>query len=191
MTNRLQYCYRLIFNLNSRLALLAITLVLPFASMAYDTQSTVNFSVSGEIIQPVCTVNVPSSVELGTFNRQDLSIAGANSKTIPVTISLTECSPGLTQATVTFSGQPYDDGVWGTTIYANQAPNGVEGLGLQLFNMDGKPLVNLANGVNYSFPVNTESRSGNLLFAARMYSPSGNTTKGSFSSSVTLTFTYK
>ena len=155
---------------------------------AYNSQDLVNFSVSGTIVQSLCTVNVPSQVALGEFARDTLSVAGASSASVPFTIELINCTPGLTSAQVTFSGTPYDDGSWGSVIYANQAADGAKYVGLQLMNADGNPAVNLANGVSYTFPVSAQTRSGVLDIVARLYSPEGATTAGKFQSSVTLNF---
>ncbi|EOI3488693.1 fimbrial protein SthD [Cronobacter sakazakii] len=172
------------------LALLISNALIPVPGLAAGSQDTINFSVTGTIIRPSCNIEAPSVVKLGTFNRQDLSIAGANSASIPVLVKLTGCTAGLSEATAQFSGQPYDNGAMGTAIYANQAENGAGDLGLQLINFDGKPLVNLANGVSYSVPIKADTHSGMLSLIARMYSPLGKPTDGDFSSSVTINFIY-
>ncbi|WP_373326458.1 fimbrial protein [Cronobacter turicensis] len=173
------------------IALLICDALFPLTGRAGGGQSTINFSVSGNIIRPSCNVEAPNVVKLGTFNRQELSIPGANSASIPVQIKLTGCTGGLSEATATFSGQPYDNGAMGTAIYANQYENGATGIGLQLISADGKPLVNLANGVSYSVPVDADTHSGNLRMIARMYSPEGKPGAGDFSSSVTINFVYQ
>lgn len=167
-----------------------LPLLFAHTASAFNSQDVVNFSVSGNIIQPLCTVSVPPRVDLGVYSRQALSVAGANSANIPLTLSLSGCSRGLTQAVVTFSGTPYDDGLWGTAIYANQLEEGAKGLGLQLYNDDGNALVNLANGASYRFPVDAQTASGSLNLIARMYSPEGKTTAGDFQTAITLNFSY-
>ncbi|EOC1267584.1 fimbrial protein [Cronobacter malonaticus] len=162
-----------------------------FQSMAAGSQDTINFSVTGTIIRPSCNIEAPGVVKLGTFNRQDFSIPGANSASIPVQITLSGCMTGLSEATATFSGQPYDNGAMGSAIYANQYENGATGIGLQLINADGKALVNLANGISYSVPIDAGTHSGNLRMIARMYSPDGKPGAGDFSSSVTINFVYQ
>lgn len=173
------------------MALLVCEMLLPFQTRAAGSQDTINFSVTGNIIRPSCNIEAPNVVKLGTFNRQELSVPGANSASIPVQLKLTGCNNGLSEATATFSGTPYDNGAMGTAIYANQYENGATGLGLQLINADGKPLVNLANGVSYSVPLDADTHSGNLRMIARMYSPDGKPGAGDFTSSVTINFTYQ
>ncbi|MNB93186.1 S-fimbrial adhesin protein SfaS precursor [compost metagenome] len=165
-------------------------LLFAHAAAAYNDQDVVNFSVSGNITQSICSVTVPGRVDLGVYARQDLAFAGAHSANIPFTINLTGCTQGLTRATVTFTGMPYDDGSWGSVIYANQADAGAQGIGLQIYNADGASPVNLANGVSYTFPVDAQTAGGNLTLIARLYSPEGKSTAGEFSSAVTLNFIY-
>lgn len=170
----------------SRLALLLFS----STASAYNNQDVVNFSVSGTIYQAVCTITVPTRVDLGVYARKDLAFAGAHSANMPFTINLTACSQGLTHATVTFSGTPYNDGNWGSVIYANQAEEGAKGVGLQLYNADSGSPVNLANGASYTFPVDGQTGSGQVTLFARLYSPEGKSTAGEFHSAVTLNFTY-
>ncbi|MCE9994465.1 fimbrial protein SthD [Enterobacter asburiae] len=167
-----------------------LLLIYAWPGAAFNSQDTVNFTVKGNIIQPLCTVNVPSQIDLGSYARQDLSVAGANRANVPFTITLTDCSRGLTQAVVSFSGTPYDDGEWGTVLYANQVAEGAKGLGLQLYNNDGNARVNLANGVSYPFQIDEQTAAGALHIIARMYSPEGKPTAGDFHTAITLNFSY-
>ena len=94
--------------------------------------------------------------------------------------------------TIAFSGTPYTaDPAYSQAIYANELANGAQDVGLQLLNLDGNALVNLANGVTYTMPLNTETGRKVLSFMARMYTPHGAPTPGNFKSAVTLNFTYE
>lgn len=170
--------------------LLAMMVFLPQAQ-AFNSEDNIAFSVTGNIINGSCNVEAPTAIKLGMAYRGDLAVAGANSVNVPFTLTLTDCAPGLSEATAIFSGTPYNDPAYKDAIYANDVANGAQGLGLQIFNYDGRPLVNLANGVSYVFPVDSQTNSSQLRLIARMYSPYGTTTSGDFSSTVTINFTYK
>lgn len=159
---------------------------------AYNSTDTIQISVTGQIVSPVCQVDVKQNVELGDVARQDIYIPGANSATTLVMLNLSQCGPQLTQATATFTGNPYTaDPAFGSAIYANEISSGAQDVGLQLFNLDGKALVNLANGVTYSIPINSEKSTASLPIGARMYTPHGTPTAGEFQASVTISFTYQ
>ncbi|WP_336219652.1 fimbrial protein [Citrobacter amalonaticus] len=179
-------------NLASAVALMALCVIPSGKLLAFDASSVVQVQVTGTIIASSCQVEVPQEVSLGQISRQDLSVPGGNSSTMVVALKLSQCSPQLTRATVSFTGMPYtDDPAYANAIYANEMADGAKDIGLQLFNIDGKALVNLANGVSYSFPVQTETHAGLLSIGARMYSPHGTPTAGDFKSAVTVNFTYQ
>lgn len=159
---------------------------------AYGSSDSIQVQVRGTIIATSCQVDIPQEVNLGQISRQDLSVPGGNSSTMVVLLKLSQCSPQVSQATVSFTGSPYTaDSAFSTAIYANDVSGGASDIGLQLFNLDGNELVNLANGVSYTFPVQTETHSAILSLGARMYSPHGTPTAGDFKSAVTVNFTYQ
>lgn len=169
-----------------------VSLLVSSGAFAFKSSDAINVDITGEIVAPSCNVDVTKTVELGEYSRSDLSIAGANSGLVPVDINLSGCSNQASSATVTFSGNAYSaDPAFAGAIYANDIADGTQDIGLQLFNLDGKPLINLADGVSYKFPINTETGSGKLKFASRLYSPHGTPTAGDFKATVTLSFTYQ
>lgn len=180
--------------MNNAVNILSLCAFLLFTTnvFAFNKTDSINVDITGEIVAPSCNVDVTDTVELGTYVRADLSIPGANSGLVPVDINLTECSNQSSSAVVTFSGTPYSaDPAFGSAVYANDIAEGTQDIGLQLFNLDGKPLSNLANGVSYTFPINTETGTGNFKFASRLYSPHGAPTAGDFKATVTLNITYQ
>ncbi|MCE0843993.1 fimbrial protein SthD [Buttiauxella sp. A2-C1_F] len=180
--------------MNNVINILCACILLFVASNASALKSSdqINIDITGEIVAPSCNVAVADTVELGQFSRSDLSSPGASSGLITVDINLSGCSDQASLATVTFSGTPYSaDPSFSSVIYANDIVEGSQDIGLQLFNLDGKPITNLASGVNYNFPINTEAGTGTFKFASRLYSPHGTPTAGDFKSTVTLGFTYQ
>ncbi len=167
-------------------------LILSCQTMAYNTSDTIQVQVTGQIITAVCEVTLDNTVSLGQIPRQDLSVAGGNSTPVTFTVKLFNCSPELSKVTIAFSGTPYTaDPDFSQAIYANELADGAKDVGLQLLNLDGNTLINLANGVNYTMPLNPGTDSKVLSFMARMYTPHGAPTPGDFKSAVTLNFTYE
>ncbi|WP_312973254.1 fimbrial protein [Atlantibacter sp.] len=156
---------------------------------AFNSMDNIAFTVTGNIVNAVCHVDAPSTVELGTWRRQDLAEGGSDA--VAVELRLTECAAGFTEATASFTGIPYDNGAWAKSLYANNRDDGAQDLGLQLVNGDGNPPVNLANGAHYTFALDSQSKSGQLTLLARLISPGGAPTVGAFSSAVTINFSYK
>lgn len=167
--------------------------MLIFAShgMAYTNSEAIQVEITGVIIAPVCEVEAPVEVKLGEVEREHMSVAGATSTTENLRINLTQCSPVTSKATLSFSGLAYPDPTFANVIYGNELEGGAQDIGLQIFNVDGNPLVNLGNGVTYEVAINPETAATHLLLAARMYSPHGQATVGSFRSSVTINFVYQ
>ncbi|BCG09194.1 MULTISPECIES: fimbrial protein [Buttiauxella] len=169
-----------------------ISLCLASNAFAFKSSDAINVNITGEIVAPSCNVDVTDTVQLGQYLRSDLSIPGANSGLVTLDINLSGCSDQASLATVAFSGTPYSaDPAFASAIYANDITDGTQDIGLQLFNLDGKPLTNLANGISYSFPINAETGTGTLKLASRLYSPHGAPTAGDFKATVTLNFSYQ
>lgn len=167
-------------------------LILSCQTMAYNTSDTIQVQVTGQIITAVCEVGLDNTVSLGQVARQDLSVPGGNSAPTAFVVKLFQCSPELSKVTITFSGTPYTaDPAFSQVIYANELADGAQDVGLQILNMDGNSFINLANGVDYTMPLDTETHSKMLYFIARMYTPHGTPTSGNFKSAVTLSFTYQ
>ncbi|EAB3866391.1 fimbrial protein SthD [Salmonella enterica] len=163
----------------------------PSISAAYNTADAVDINVTGLIYADPCTVTVPDTISLGQYARADIAVAGGNTATIPFNIKMTNCPVTTTKATILFNGVPYPGPIYASAIYANSAANPAQDLGLQLFNLDGKSLVNLANNVTYTVDVNSNTHEANLPVAAMMYTPHGKVTAGDFSSVVTITIAWQ
>lgn len=170
----------------------SLSLCLASNAFAFKNSDAINVNITGEIVSPSCNVDVTDTVELGQYLRAELSIPGANSGLVPVDINLSGCSDQTSSATITFTGTPYSaDPSFASAIYANDIAEGTQDIGLQLFNLDGKPLTNLANGVSYNVPINTETGTSTFKLASRLYSPHGAPTAGDFKATVTLNFSYQ
>ncbi|MBK5142705.1 fimbrial protein SthD [Budviciaceae bacterium BWR-B9] len=161
-----------------------------FNAAAYNNSDSVPLNVTGSIYASSCTVTFPGDINLGTYYRQNISIAGANTSDIPVTVSLTDCSPFISKATASFSGTAYtEDAGYESILYANSIAGGAQDLGLQLLSSD--PVVTLGNNANYVINIDSSTKSASLNITARMYTPHGSPTAGDFSAAVTINFTYQ
>ncbi|ECE5059265.1 fimbrial protein SthD [Salmonella enterica] len=177
--------------LTALLTFTGLALWSPSISAAYNTADAVDINVTGLIYADPCTVTVPDTLSLGQYARADIAVAGGNTATIPFNIKMTNCPVTTTKATILFNGVPYPGPIYASAIYANSAANPAQDLGLQLFNLDGKSLVNLANNVTYTVDVNINTHEANLPVAARMYTPHGKVTAGDFTSVVTITIAWQ
>ncbi|WP_246020030.1 fimbrial protein [Limnobaculum zhutongyuii] len=141
-----------------------------FNAVGFNASDTVPINVTGTIYASSCTVTFPGDIDLGTYYRQNISVAGGNTPEVIVTVNLTGCSPFITKATASFSGTPYaEDSSYGPYIYANNVADGAHDLGLQLFNND--PVVSLGNNTSYVLNIDATTQSAALVMAARMYTP--------------------
>ncbi|WP_157953009.1 fimbrial protein [Limnobaculum parvum] len=160
-----------------------------FNAVAYNASDTVPINVTGAIYASSCTVTFPGDIDLGTYYRQNISVAGAHTPEVMVTVNLTGCSPFISKATASFSGTPYaEDTGFGAYLYANNIADGAHDLGLQLFNND--LTVSLGNNTSYMVNIDGTTQSASLVMAARLYTPHGTPTAGDFSATVTINFTY-
>jgi P pilus assembly protein, pilin FimA len=174
------------------LALLLSGMLLSQPAQSFNRSDSVQVEVTGSIAAPPCQVTVPQSIALGSVARQLISTPGSNSSSHAVSLQLTDCPPETKTVTLTFSGPAYsEDPAFASDIYANQLEGGATDIGLQLINLDGNPLVNLGNGMNYSLGIDPQTASTKLNFAARMYTPHGNPTAGEFRTAVTINFTWQ
>lgn len=165
------------------------------SAMALTDHNDIPFRVTGNIVEGSCSVTKPEAVDLGKYYWKDFAVAGGNTGNVPVTIAFDSCTPGLSQATVTFTGAPYaEDPAYASVIYANQVAaeaGGATDVGLQLFIRDREhPISGIALGNGISYPVTLENQTGEMTFTARMYTPHGTPGPGAFSSAVTLNVVY-
>jgi type 1 fimbria pilin len=161
-------------------------------AFAFDSGGDYMLTIVALIVAPACSVIVDNKIELGTWAKDSLSTAGATTATVPVNVVISKCPNSVTEATATFSGTAYSaDPSFSDALYANIAANGASDVGLQLYNNDGKEVVNLANNVTYTFPVDSETGTATFKMGARLYTPHGSATAGDFESTVTVDITYK
>ncbi|WP_064558764.1 fimbrial protein [Buttiauxella brennerae] len=161
-------------------------------AFAFDDHSDLTVNITGAIVAPVCSVTIDNKITLGTWAKDSLSTAGATTETVPVDIVISKCPNSITEATATFSGTAYSaDPSFSDVLYANSAAKGASDVGLQLYNMDGKDVINLANETTYSFPVDSEAGTATFKMGARLYTPHGSPTAGDFEATITVDVTYK
>lgn len=173
------------------LFIISIGFVSIFASpaWAYDANSTVNFSVTGKIEEPVCEVSVKPSnaIDLGTVAYQSLSgKPGASSAAKAVAIAFDNCSIGTASVTLTFSGTSFNSTY--TEIYESENIYGAKDVGLQLLSAGDQKSLGPNDSYTYVF---TEGSEHVFNMNARMYTPNGRVTTGNVAYTVTFNVVYK
>lgn len=171
---------------------LASLLLLSAPGLAYESNSTVNFKVTGTIEAPSCEVAVEPSnrIDLGTVPYQTFSgKAGSSSASVPVKLLFSNCSAYASAVTITFSGAGFDEAH--TSIYKSYMTgnSGASGIGLQLLSMADQQL--LGPGNQYLFTFDSEADIHTFTMAARMYSPYGQVSPGIVGFTATFDVAYK
>lgn len=155
-------------------------------SFSHPLVESTTLSITGRITLGPCIVDnaaANQTVDLGTsFLATDL-VANHGSSWRTFHLDLKSCPVGLSTATVTLNGTSADQG----KAFANDGS--AQGIVLQISNADHSLFY--GNGDSITQPINT-SRNVQYQFAARMYNPgSGQVSKGDFSASIQVDFTYQ
>lgn len=178
--------FKRVFFLNMLLSALAI---LPnMQAQAADV------AVEGKVITSSCTVSLPlvsgQQVNLGTLlGRTQFQLPGKTGDWESFNLNLTNCPPGTSKATVTFTGTP--DGT-NATLFANTEPaaTAAPNMAVQMaLNADRNQV--LSNGDSMTVNINTTNNTATFPLAARLYTPLGGVQAGKVSSSVLVNFTYQ
>lgn len=163
-----------------------LTAILVLMNFMFENYSySVGMNISANLIAGACNVD-PNTIN-DTITFEDLYTgkikqAGGSSNWQPVQVLLTACPVGTTGVTMSISGTPSEDNKY----FANskEAKNVV----LQL--TDATYTNNYSNGSVVKTAVDGNNNA-EFDLAARIYSPQGGATAGSFESVVMLSFTYQ
>lgn len=150
-------------------------------------QADPSISVSGNVVASPCTVDtdtVNKTVELGTAQRQDLQTAGEGGEWHDFDLQLTQCPSGTTRVTATLSGtvDPIDPTAWKNSGTSTN-------MALRIASRDRSQTV--APGDSLAQDVNISTRSASFPLSARMFTPQGNATAGTFQSVMNVDFTWQ
>lgn len=160
----------------------ALIMMLPCLSFADAT-----LTLSGNVVASPCTVDtdtVNKAVDLGTAQRRDLQTAGEGGEWQDFDLLLTNCPAGTSKVTATLSGTvDAQDG----TAWKNSGTSG--NMALRIASRDHATAYAPGNVLEQN--VNTSTRSAQFPMSARMFTPQGNATAGTFQSVMNIEFTWQ
>ncbi|WP_407438867.1 fimbrial protein [Lelliottia sp.] len=161
--------------------------MLPLLSIVAIANAT-DLNISGKVVASPCTVDTASvskEVELPRLQAHSLADAGTGGEWVDFNLDLNNCPVSTSQATATFSGTPDAND---STAYKNTGT--ASNVALQLSAKDDADTL-YANGSNMKADINSSTHSATFPLSARMYSPTGGVTQGTFISVVNISFTYQ
>lgn len=157
---------------------------LPFCLMVCMTDAS-EISLTGKVIANPCIVDTNTrskQVELPKGQIRRLATAGTGGEWVDFQLQLNECPAYLTQATVNFSGTPDNND---SKAFKNNGTS--KNIALQLKAQDTL----YGNGMSLRSPIDAKTHKAYFPLSARMYTPTGGASSGTFNSVVNLTFTYQ
>lgn len=160
----------------------AFMMMLPWLSFA-----DASLMLTGNVVASPCTVDtdtVNKTVELGTQQRRDLQTAGEGGEWQDFDLLLTNCPAGTTKVTATLSGTVDTQDA---TAWKNSGTS--TNMALQIASRDRSQTV--APGNSLAQNVNISTRSATFPLSARMFTPQGSATAGTFQSVMNVDFTWQ
>ncbi|QMV52648.1 fimbrial protein [Ewingella americana] len=127
--------------MNKKIIAIAILAGSAFASVAHAASGTINFT--GNVTAATCTIDTGSknqTVALGTVGTTDFPTAGSTSGNGQITMVLSACPAGATQASVSFGGPA--DASNGNLLKLDSAATAT-GVAIALFEDDGSTAIPL------------------------------------------------
>lgn len=142
-------------------------------------------TISGRITATPCTVDASlnQTLDLGKLQRRDLLQAGTGSEWKAFSLTLSSCPPSTSRVTATFTGTPAPDD---NKAFASSGT--ATGVALQLSNADSS--LALANNASLTVDID-KARKAAFPLTARIYSPKGQSSAGSFISFVQVNLSYQ
>ncbi|WP_421512492.1 fimbrial protein (plasmid) [Enterobacter sp. JS8-1] len=160
----------------------AFMVMLPWLSFA-DALLTLN----GNVVASPCTVDtdtVNKTVDLGAAQRRDLQTAGEGAEWQDFGLLLTNCPPGTTKVTASLSGTADTQDA---TAWKNSGTSG--NMALRIASSDHATVYALGYILEQNVDIST--RSAHFPMSARMFTPQGNATAGTFRSVINVDFTWQ
>ncbi|MBS3045962.1 fimbrial protein [Enterobacter mori] len=160
------------------LSLLAMT------SMA----EAVDINISGKVTASPCTVDTQSvskEVELPKLQTHSLEDAGTGGDWVNFSLDLNNCPESTSQASATFTGTA---DAKDATAYKNTGT--ATNIALQLAAQNQTSTL-YGNGSTMKVDIDASTHKATFPLAARMYTPEGGVSQGTFVSVVNVSFTYQ
>lgn len=165
----------------------ALNIVLLLSLFPAITHADEAISVSGNIVASPCTVDtntVTKTVVFNSLQRRDLQTAGAGGEWQDFDLLLTNCPVSTTGVTVVMSGQA---DIQDVTAWKNTGTS--TNLALRIASRDRTTAY--AVGSLLSQSVNTSTGSASFPLSARIFTPQGNVTAGTFRAVMNVDFTWQ
>ncbi|MDM2734938.1 MULTISPECIES: fimbrial protein [Citrobacter] len=150
-------------------------------------QADPSVSVSGNVVASPCTVDtgtVNKTVELGTLQRRDLQTAGEGGEWQDFDLLLTNCPAGTATVTALLSGTVDTQDA---TAWKNSGSS--TNMALRIASRDHN--TTWAPGSSLRQSVSISTRSASFPLSARMFTPQGSATAGTFQSVMNVDFTWQ
>ncbi|WP_010431823.1 fimbrial protein [Enterobacter mori] len=160
----------------------AFMLMLPLLSFA-----DASLTLSGNVVASPCTIDtdtVNKTVVLGSLQRIDLRTAGEGGEWQDFDLLLTNCPAGTSNVTALLSGTVDSQDA---TAWKNSGTSG--NMALRIASRDHATAY--APGSSLQQSVNISSRSVSFPLSARMFTPQGSATPGTFQSVMNVDFTWQ
>lgn len=164
---------------------LKIAFCLTLLSAAVQADSSI--SVSGNVVASPCTIDtdtVNKVVELGSLQQFSLRSAGAGGDWQDFDLVLTNCPAGTANVTAQLSGTVDTQDA---TAWKNSGTS--TNMALRIASRDHSTAY--APGSSLQQSINTSNRSASFPLSARMFTPQGSATAGTFQSVMNVDFTWQ
>lgn len=167
----------------SKLTSVSAGLLLIFSGSVQAT----DIDISGTVVASACTVDAGSKEQTVTFEQAravNYTRVGETSEWQDFSLSLSSCPASTTQVTATFNGDVDTDDI---TKFANTQGD-ASGMALQVMTRDHQTEISPMGTLAVKVAAN---RTASFPLSARLYTPTGAVTAGSFNTVVQLEFTYQ
>lgn len=161
--------------------------LLTIAGIVSSAVQATDLKISGNVVASACTVDsgsVSQEIDFEQLRSTDLKQAGSSTAWKPFSVKLNSCPATTNVATVNFSGTAAADDA---TLFANSGT--AKNIDVQLAR-DAERSVILSNGSSMAVTVDAQHNAVYYL-AARLYTVTGDTVPGTFTSQVLMSFTYQ
>lgn len=164
---------------------LSLPIMLLISVMPYMACADGTVNISGNVVASACEVDINTvdrTIDLGRVQSFYLRKPMSGGEWVDFTLEVNHCPDGLKFATAKFSGNVDADDA---TTYKNTGTS--TGVSLEL----GARTTIYGNGTSMKSTIDQTTHSAAFPLSARIYSATGNTTSGTFTSVVNVEFTWQ
>lgn len=161
----------------------------------YGQAAGVQIAVKGTVVGSTCTVsnsNAGNAIDLGNVGVAVLGSSNSAWIWNPFSITLETCPTNMTQAVITFSGQPDpNNGEYfiNTAAVTDGSPDVASNVAIQI--QEQQDSTTISNGGTMKALINKSTHKGQFDLKARMISPKGRATPGKVAGHIEFTIEYQ